>query len=361
MHISTAKALCKLVIFLSVFVIACDTKERKPEESNRKEKATSFGTQNKYNWAPMQKLALEEVQRIVSESASGEVFFATIHDIEIDSRGNIYLLDPINYRVVVFSEKGKFMHFIGGMYGKGPGEFVQPRAMSIDTSGLLYIADSGTRRINVMNQSGLFMKSVNVNGIIADIIARNQNEVYFICFMDAGPSLIHKINVQMGKTVHHFCEAYQITAQVAMTGDAGRLTMACNGQLIYSFAYPYCIRFFSAADKLVHEISASHDFFNPPKKDKRGAMVSVGAIMAIAVTPDNKIVTAVKHRKFDSGEVECVLDFFDSAGRLLQSVPGKNIDLVLTKSIAIDSKGYLYIAYDGPMPHLRKFKITFDR
>ena len=66
--------------------------------------------------------------RVVIDEASG--LLALPVGVEIDTDGNIYVLDRQDLRVVVVNGSGKLVHAFGGP-GQGPGEFTRPQFFGI--------------------------------------------------------------------------------------------------------------------------------------------------------------------------------------------------------------------------------------
>lgn len=67
------------------------------------------------------KFELEEDLSIGREDDNNYLFYR-VRDINVDNRGNIYVVDMSNYRVQKFDRNGNYLQTIG-RYGQGPGEF----------------------------------------------------------------------------------------------------------------------------------------------------------------------------------------------------------------------------------------------
>jgi len=61
--------------------------------------------------------------------------FGYIQDMEVDSAGNIFILDSHNYRVVSFTPEGEFRWEVGEK-GGGPGEFKRPKDLTLGGRGI---------------------------------------------------------------------------------------------------------------------------------------------------------------------------------------------------------------------------------
>lgn len=77
-------------------------------------------------------------------------------DVGFDSRGNIYVVDRGNARIVKFDGDGRFVR-AWGEEGSEPGQFDFPHAVVIDHRDRLYVADRENQRIQVFDVDGRFL------------------------------------------------------------------------------------------------------------------------------------------------------------------------------------------------------------
>ena len=77
-------------------------------------------------------------------------------DLAIDPKGNIYLVDGVNGRIVVVDSNGRWK-FEFGTEGSGKGQFKLPLGIDISSSGKVFIADTGNHRIQVFDPEGNFL------------------------------------------------------------------------------------------------------------------------------------------------------------------------------------------------------------
>lgn len=71
---------------------------------------------------PPDTLVMTEVLRIGDEAAGDTVFFTYIEDLAVDSRGQMYVMEPMPASVRAFGLDGSHLSTIGAV-GEGPGEF----------------------------------------------------------------------------------------------------------------------------------------------------------------------------------------------------------------------------------------------
>ena len=66
-------------------------------------------------------------------------------NIAVDDAGFVYVTDPYNDRVEVFTSQGLFVSEWGGS-GRGPGQFSEPYGIAIHRN-YLYVGDAGNSRV----------------------------------------------------------------------------------------------------------------------------------------------------------------------------------------------------------------------
>jgi len=98
--------------------------------------------------------------KIGSDDIREELFFY-IAGVEVDSQGNIFILDSRNNCLKKFSRELKFLSE-AGREGQGPGEFNSPMALAISSEGNVYIADDNNNRINVFDNNPNFLHSIKL-------------------------------------------------------------------------------------------------------------------------------------------------------------------------------------------------------
>lgn len=81
--------------------------------------------------------------------------FLNPSDVAVSPQGNIYVLDGVNNRVVMFTAAGKYVSAFG-VRGKGKGGLNSPLGIDISKDGSVYVADSGNRLVQVFDGLGNF-------------------------------------------------------------------------------------------------------------------------------------------------------------------------------------------------------------
>jgi sugar lactone lactonase YvrE len=92
--------------------------------------------------------------------------FAKPTSVALDSEGNVYVADMLNYRVEVFDADGKFIRTFG-KHGDGPGYFAMPKGVAVDCDGHIWVTDSMQNRVHLFTQEGeLLMYMGNKQGVL---------------------------------------------------------------------------------------------------------------------------------------------------------------------------------------------------
>lgn len=114
--------------------------------------------------------------------------------IAADSKGNVYVTDRGNSRVVRLFNPGKQLQFVSniGSAGHEPGEFIDPRGIALDPGGNVYITDAALDRITVLSDSGsvIFIKDGFIEPFAIAVIGENEEWTYnpnetFIVVLDS--------------------------------------------------------------------------------------------------------------------------------------------------------------------------------
>jgi DNA-binding beta-propeller fold protein YncE len=84
-------------------------------------------------------------------------------DIGIDRRGQIYVTDPLNYRIKVFSPEGQLVNQLGSA-GDGLGELNKPKGVAVDSDGHIYVCDALLDTVQIFDNTGRLLLFFGTNG-----------------------------------------------------------------------------------------------------------------------------------------------------------------------------------------------------
>lgn len=83
-------------------------------------------------------------------------------DVVKDAKGNLWVVDKANNRLVEFNEAGEYVRTAGSL-GSGNGQLNSPTAIAVDAFGDLDVADTGNNRVVRFDPEGKFKAVVGAN------------------------------------------------------------------------------------------------------------------------------------------------------------------------------------------------------
>jgi len=118
-------------------------------------------------------LELELDLSIGGDVADERYSFMVITDVEVDDQGNIYVIDPRQYRIQKFDKEGKYLCTIGRK-GEGPGEFMRAYRMTLDARAKLYVDDF--RKIHIFSKDNTYEKTINTDYLFRSyLVTKDEN------------------------------------------------------------------------------------------------------------------------------------------------------------------------------------------
>jgi len=152
-----------------------------------------------------------------------------------------------------------------------------------------------------------------------------------------------------------------IAARVEASGNGGKMCLLPDGNLVYSFHYPYDTRVYSPAGALLQKISRQNKRYRPPQENKTfNCFESQSGCVAVGALPDGKIVNLLfVAGEGEKGGMDYLLDIFSQNGEWLATLPLGRFHLDNVRALASDKEGALYFASNEPYPHVRKFMLRF--
>ena len=246
----------------------------------------------------------------------------TLAGVAVDERGQLYLADKSNSRVLVLTPDGRFVRSFG-QKGKGPGEFVAISGIELDEAGLLYVLDRGQRRIHIWHPEGRFLRSFPVPGLATAFDVKNAGNIYVAPYSFLSKKYLIVQFDSTGRRVREFREKSPETDRVSQAGASARIRV-WGDRLFYSLSYPYRIERYSLTGGLEQVILLRRSGFRAPTSAKvvsgpKGKHVIGGTLPAqtrnFCIDSDGRLFVQVT---FDRGRNE--LDIFSPDGKYLQTL-----------------------------------------
>ena len=96
------------------------------------------------------------LQTIYHASSESDCF-SKLRGVTVSAEGLIFICDSGNQRITVHDEDGKFL-FAFGSTGSGPVCFNTPRDIAFGSDGLMYVVDLGNEHVSVWSKEGTFKR-----------------------------------------------------------------------------------------------------------------------------------------------------------------------------------------------------------
>jgi len=87
---------------------------------------------------------------------SGEYGLNAPGGLTLDSQGNLYVVDMLNYAVKKYSPDGQFLLSVGEA-GDTEGSFSRPKAVAVDQQGYIYVSDGLLAAVEVFGPDGTYV------------------------------------------------------------------------------------------------------------------------------------------------------------------------------------------------------------
>jgi DNA-binding beta-propeller fold protein YncE len=128
-------------------------------------------------------------------------------DAAVGPDGDLYVLDGVNHRVVVYDADCEF-RFEFGSGGSRPGQLLFPLGIAAGPDGKIYIADSGNHRFQVFDSNGKVLDTVSLPDVPsgtppdpADVVVDPNRERLYITDNDNHHVLVYNLTVHKFESV----------------------------------------------------------------------------------------------------------------------------------------------------------------
>ena len=119
--------------------------------------------------------------------------------VSVSAEELVYICESGNHRVTVHNEDGKFL-FAFGSKGSGPGCFSSPCDIAFGSDGLMYVSDNGNRRVCVWSKEGTFKRYFTLKYAPTCIAATSDNHL-LITSHSSNTVMVYTLE---GELVHEF-------------------------------------------------------------------------------------------------------------------------------------------------------------
>jgi hypothetical protein len=295
---------------------------------------------------------LKEDLRIGVEYGDEDFMFASISDVELDSQGNIYILDLKNFRIQVFDESGGIINSIILSKGQGPEEIGAYARMAVLPDGTIGLLDFYERKVLLLNKSGEFLRSFRLDMQPKDMVAAEGTLV--VLGFDKN-HILHEIDLE-GRLLTSFGDPFAIPSNLSAYKDMiqirlpMRIDRSASGEIFLLNPFAYEIIVFK--DRIhTQTIKGANPVFKPLRIAKAGGnrISLIFPLAHVQITGGLLLSTIVETKGLY--EMTGHMDIFrDGEFQETQSLRGL--------PLVVDSRGRLYVSEQEDIPQLVRYIIT---
>jgi hypothetical protein len=299
-----------------------------------------------------------------------EYFFSVITKMVCDSKNNLYILDGKSRRILKFDSFGKIIKIYKFSKGQGPKDLARPYDLKADDNENLYIYDGGLNVIKIFDKYGKLKNIIKLKGRVYNF-ALGKNNSFYATYNNASQMKLNirtnhiiKTNSISGKRIKVFGRETRsqnlLNKLLPLNNLMTRIETDRKGNVYLYYVHPYEIRRYSSNGQLELRFAREANFEGPPNRRKT-SNTTLSYVWRLGVFDDGKILALIRHKKVINNKViyEFWFDLFSENGEWLISIPGDKFKINFIWNFTIDPAGCLYISYNDPFNHVKKFKITF--
>ncbi len=144
---------------------------------------------------------------------------------------SFYVADTGTHRVVKVSPQGEVVAAWGtSKQGSGKNEFNNPRSLALDAKGNIYVADFENSRVVVLDPTGKFVREIKAGNKVTDMVVDNSGRL-FVSSMDGNfVKVFNTDGKYQGQLKTQGSDVFRSVSGMGMTPD-GILLLTANDQV----------------------------------------------------------------------------------------------------------------------------------
>ena len=206
--------------------------------------------------------------------------FGNIVRVDLDGKGNIYVLDYKFRKVAVFDPAGKPLRTISAPEGQGPREATNLNGIAVTPGGILFINDM--QKVIVYGPDGEYLRTFLVGFMISSIGCPGTEEL--VAIGPNGGKILHVFD-PAGKLLESFGETFtppgelEPMKEMPMFGAPIIFDCAKDGRIFVLNPHRYEVDVFKGR-KLERTLNGKNEFFKPIQKMGRGFFSTAAHIVS---------------------------------------------------------------------------------
>jgi len=278
------------------------------------------------------------------EDGDENLMFGRITRVDLDGKGNIYVLDYKFRKIAVFDKEGKPLRTIAVPAGQGPREATNLSGIAVTPGGTLFVND--TRKVIVYGPDGQFIRSFLIDFMVSSIGCPGTEDL--VAIGPNGGKILHVFD-QTGKLLASFGDTFTPPAELEpmkdmpMFGAPILFNCAKDGRIFVLNPHKYEISVFKDR-KLELILEGRSELFKPIQKMGRG-FVSTAA----HIVPSGEFVFVCFQNP--DPKAKKTADVFQAGKQ------AGTIDVPGTPYVA-ESQGRIYFAEEEEFPKVVRYAVV---
>lgn len=278
------------------------------------------------------------------EDGDENLMFGNVSRVDLDAKGNIYILDYKFRKIVVSDRDGRFLRAVAVPAGQGPREATNLSGIAVTAGGTLFVNDM--RKIIVYGPNGEYLRTFLIDYMISSIGCAGTEEL--VAIGPHGGKILHVFSSE-GTLLASFGDAFTPPDELApmkdmpMVGAPFLFNCAKDGRIFVLNPHRYEVSVYKDR-KLEGTIAGKNELFMPVQQKGRGIVSTTAHIMA-------------------SGEF-LIVSFHDPDPRAKKIADvfrnGKQIGSVDLPGTPynVDPQGRIYFAETDPFPRVVRYAVV---
>jgi hypothetical protein len=214
------------------------------------------------------------------EDGDESLMFGDISRVDLDAKGNIYILDYKFRKIAVCDRRGQLLRTIAVPAGQGPREATNLSGIAVTPGGTLVINDM--QKVIVYGPDGEYLRTFLVDFMISSIGCAGAEEL--VAIGPNGGKILHVFDLE-GKLLASFGETFTPPGEFApmkdmpMFGAPLLFNCAKDGRIFVLNPHKYEVSVFKDR-KLASTLAGQSDLFKPLQKMGRGIVSTAAHIVA---------------------------------------------------------------------------------
>lgn len=289
-------------------------------------------------------VALKPDLTVGVEDGDENLMFGSISRIDLDGKGNIYILDYKFRKVVMCAPDGKHLRTIAVPAGQGPREATNLSGIAVTPDGTLFVND--VRKVIVYGPDGQHVRTFLVDFMISSIGCPGTEDL--VAIGPNGGKILHVFD-QTGKLLASFGDTFTPPAELEqmkempMFGAPILFNCAKDGRMFVLNPHKFEVSVFKDR-KLEGVLKGKSDLFKPIQKMGRGFLST-----AARIVPSGEFVFVCLEDP--DPRVKKTADIFQSGKQIgSMDIPGR--------PHVTDSQGRIYVAEEEGFPKVVRYIVV---